>query len=324
MPTFRPFEAVNNRHHRLPEAGRIRLGRQVPTRNGKTRPDKLTTLRFTSNDKSSLETIAGLYGGTVEPWNNEWETITKAPEVPIVLPVDDPLGGTPIYELWSRGGLERRCDGETASCPKRVSDDEVVYEEQPCLCNHRQVAECKVTLRLSVVLPEVPFGGVWRVETHSWNAAAEIPGMVAAVQAFASRAGFVRAFLGIRQEERMEAGRKKQFIVPYLRMDDSVAGILAGSAGLSAIPPVTHRELAPVVPPAGVPGRADDVDAKTAKWRLVEAFEAQGMNKDEARQHAAEIWADRGDTPISEIILDALLADCEIADAELIPDSERF
>ncbi|MBU6430681.1 MAG: hypothetical protein KGR26_16805, partial [Cyanobacteria bacterium REEB65] len=194
--TFRPMAALADKQHRLPEQGRIRLGRQVQgtTKTGKqyTRPDKLTTLRFTSPNRDSIEQLARLYGGTVDPWQDEHEVVTDAPEVPIVLPTGDPLGNTPIYELWNRGGLARRCDGETVTCPKRVSDDEVEMAVEPCLCNARQLAECKVTVRLSVILPEVPFGGTWRVETHSWNAADELPGMVEAIRAFSQR-GFVRA-----------------------------------------------------------------------------------------------------------------------------------
>lgn len=44
---------------RLHEAGRIRIGVQVPTgKQGKTRPAKLTTLRFTGQDRRALERVA--------------------------------------------------------------------------------------------------------------------------------------------------------------------------------------------------------------------------------------------------------------------------
>ena len=57
---------------RLREAGRIRIGEQVPTKdrdgNPTTRPGKLERFRFTSPDKASMLAIADLCGGEVRPW----------------------------------------------------------------------------------------------------------------------------------------------------------------------------------------------------------------------------------------------------------------
>jgi hypothetical protein len=271
------------------------------------RPDKLTTLRFTSASRDAIDMLAKLYGGTVQPWETGWEVVTDAPEVPIVLPTDDPLGGTPIYELWTRGGLSRRYDGETAVCPKRISDDEVVMEEVPCVCNADQLAGCKVTVRLSVILPEVPFAGTWRVETHSWNAADELPGMVEAIRSFSER-GFVRAFLGIRVQEKMTAGKKSEFIVPYVRVQESVSDVLAGGAGLSAIP-------------AGPPRLAIEgpemVSAVDAKRALLAAV---GGDRDEA----VRLWGGRGSAPIERDELTDLLAECDVADGEIVDDGRPF
>ncbi len=94
------------------EVGRIRLGVQVPTANGKKRPAKLDRLRFTSARKTLLDTIARLYGGTVAPWqppkgNSQWEVITKAHALDVIVPPSD-MAFSQHYELWSAGGCQRR------------------------------------------------------------------------------------------------------------------------------------------------------------------------------------------------------------------------
>lgn len=306
MSTYRPMQPTAQARRRLPEAGRIRLGHQVRAQSGKMRPDKLSTLRFTSETRTLIEAIADLHGGAVKPWLNgkrqEFEVITESSEIPVILP-PDPLGDGATYEMWAGGSLQRRCDGEVAVCPTRVSNDEVAMVEKPCICNERQLAECKVTLRLNVIIPDIPFGGTWRLDTHSWNAEAELPGMVEAIQAFQS-AGFSRAVLGVRQEEKMVAGRKQNYIVPYLRSDVSVQQALEGKANLLAIPgqPVAVREIGPgpgtpeaeagVERPVEGPAAPPVYTRMDAKHRLKAV-----VNGDNAK--AKEIWdqAGWGDAP---------------------------
>ena len=319
MPTMQPVRALSDRSWRMPEAGRIRLGRKVPTSNGKSRPDKLTTLRFTSQRGELVAAAAAKYGGAVAPWQNgnhqEWEVVTEASEVPVVLPSEGALGAGPSYELYSGGGLLRRCDGEWAVCPQRVSDDEVAMEKRACICLAKGVLECKPTIQLSVILPELPFAGTWRVVSHSWNALEELPGMVEAVRQFTARR-FVRAFLGLRQEERMEAGKKKEFCVPYLRLDTSVNEALEGGAALDAIPASpAFAEIG-----AGAPVTLPVIEAKQ---RLLDAM---GGDK----QAAAEAWAKAGfrvdPAPANAVVeverLEQLIAEVGIADAELIEDDD--
>ncbi|MFC1740174.1 hypothetical protein ACFL0N_01685, partial [Pseudomonadota bacterium] len=98
--------------------GEIRLGDTVPTSGGKTRPRKLETFRLTSAAKGILEQAASLWGGDVTPWQAtpnsapKWQITTGVAELPVIVPPQDPDDLT-WYELWSAGGLQRRCDGET-------------------------------------------------------------------------------------------------------------------------------------------------------------------------------------------------------------------
>lgn len=253
MATFRPMAPTAQARRRLPECGRIRLGIRTIARSGKEKPERIQTLRFTSETRPLIDALAGIHGGQVKPWRNgtrdEFEVISDAAEIPVILP-PDPIGDGAIYELWGGGSLQRRCDGVTAVCPTRVSDDEVAMVERECICNAKERVECKVTLRLNVIIPDIPFAGVWRCDTHSWNAEKELPGMVEALHAFAS-AGFSRAIFGVRAEESMIAGRKQHFNVPYLRTDASVQQALEGAGAVAAIAAVPLRQIGPAPLPCG-------------------------------------------------------------------------
>ena len=83
--------AVLDLQRRSLQISRIRTGIQVPTGSkGKTRPEKLTTFRFTSGANHAIEAVSALYGGEVRPWKNgsrnEWEVITKVAAVGITVP----------------------------------------------------------------------------------------------------------------------------------------------------------------------------------------------------------------------------------------------
>ena len=60
--------AIKTLQSRLTQVGVIRLGQKVPTNNGRLRPEKLETLRFTSPSKQLIDAVASLYGGEVKPW----------------------------------------------------------------------------------------------------------------------------------------------------------------------------------------------------------------------------------------------------------------
>jgi hypothetical protein len=206
----------------------------------------LDTFRFTSHDEAALVQIAGMYGGEVRPWNdakvarNQFEVITAASEIQIVLP-PDPLGGTPIYEKWSGGGCDRRCDG--LSCQTLVQGpDGPEPTDVGCMCAANESMECEPRTRLSVMLASVRFGGVWRLETKSWNAAQEMPGMVELIQGLQER-GLTRGVLALKPRRSVVAGQTRQFIVPVLGVEDSLEAIASGAAQLGAIAEPSMAEL---------------------------------------------------------------------------------
>lgn len=232
--------------HRVPEQGRVRMGVKVVGKDGKTRPKKLSRLRFTSADKHALDVIAEKYGGTVEPWSDGptdglYQVTVTTAKIPVVLP-PDPLSGTPIYEHWSGGGCLRRCDGLRCTLPLADNagpDAEPAVVDCPCRAENRML--CKPRTRLNVVLREVPFGGTWRLESTGWNAAEELPGMVEMVMRV-QEIGMVMGELGIEERKRVVNGQTKRFVVPALSLPESIDALAAGEMRLHALGKV--REIA--------------------------------------------------------------------------------
>jgi len=158
---------IKDLQRRLTQVGVIRLGGEKT--NPKRPGAKLETLRFTSPSKRLVDAVAALYGGDVQPWVSpsgpEWQVTTNAREIPVLVP---PQRIDPNYELWGNGFRDRMCNGET----ERIRD-------QACMCARALAAtgkrECKPTTRMSLMLADILSLGTWKLESHGWNAAAELP-----------------------------------------------------------------------------------------------------------------------------------------------------
>lgn len=225
--------------HRPPEAGRLRFGIEVTgtSKAGKkyTAPKAIDTWRFTSPNLAQVEAAASVYGGEVEPWNNpkatpakQWQCISPSNSIDVWLPPD---GLSINYELWTAKGCERRCDGETCvdnSMGQRQSVD--------CICAMEEGrAQCKAKSRLNVLLPGVPFSGVWRMETASENFAYEAPGMLAIVWERMERRQIVpvRLVLDSRTRKTIDGTGKpvtSHFVVPRVEIDITLFDLAHGPA----------------------------------------------------------------------------------------------
>ena len=213
--------------HKMPIQGRIRLGTKHPQ---KGYPMSLETFRFTSQHQDAITELSVLYGGDVKPWNKQWEVITEVSTVPVILPLN-PLGDTPQYELWSGGGRMRTCDGETCIVPAKTPDG-MELEDRPCICDKQNVLECSVQTRLLVVLREIKFGGAWMLSSTGWNAAKELPGMVAMVQGVQGM-GLTTAKLALEKRQSKQPGQGvKNFVVPVLQPDVSLDALAQGQGSI--------------------------------------------------------------------------------------------
>jgi hypothetical protein len=222
---------------RMAEQGRIRLGERTAKA-----MRALDVFRFTSADKAALDQLAALYGGVVQPWTdpkanpqNQWQLKSEASDIRVFLP----SGALSVwYEKWGGKGAERRCDGIDVEVPSR--DPNEPYQTVPCICSQRNLMECKPYTRLNVILPEVNFGGVWRLETKSWAAAHEMPAMEAVLQELQTR-GILEARL-ILAKQSIEGGRR-QFVVPKLVLGVSTQAILEGAARVGSLAQPARAEL---------------------------------------------------------------------------------
>lgn len=247
---------------RLTEVGRIRIGEVKPTQSGKTRPAKLDRFRFTSPDKPLLEQIAALYGGTVEAWTpqgggaQQWEVLTNAASIPVVVP-PEPI--TQFMELWSGGGCTRRCDGENE-----------LRSGEACLCAADDNMVCKPTTRLSVMLRDVQSIGVFRLESHGWNAAAELPGMA---ELLARAGGYIDGRLYLKPVRSVADGQTRDFMVPALAVDGlTPKQLLSGAAALTAVEGGKQQQAIESAP-------ANSID-----WDLVASDAARLNTVEDARE----------------------------------------
>lgn len=236
---------IINLQRGIAEAGRIRIGQQVPAGKGKTRPAKLETFRLTSADRRRIEQAAELFGGTVEEWDapagNQWQVITKANAIDVIVPPSD-LSFSQSYELWSAGGCQRRCDGQTES-----------IGERPCVCDPDN-RECDIHTRLSVLIRDLPGFGVWRLDTQGWYAARELNGAVQMIQLAAGHGALLPARLRLEQRAVKRPGKDgkpvtQRFAVPVLDIEVTPAQLLAGRAPIEPLQIVAAQErLAPLTP----------------------------------------------------------------------------
>jgi hypothetical protein len=204
-----------NIQRRAAEHGRLRTGYTQGNR-----PVRSATWVVTSHSEEHVRTAAQLWGGEPEQWQplnqtiSQWRVITKASSIEALITPGDPLNQ--YNEMWSKGGCQRRCDGETE-----------LLSRQSCLCA-RQFGEnwheqkkgtvCSATSRMNVMLPDLSGMGMWRAETHSFYAAQEWGGMVDMVLAGTNGDGFVPVTLRIEPRQRVANGETKKFPVVVVEL----------------------------------------------------------------------------------------------------------
>ena len=278
------------------ELGRIRLGEKIPVGTaGKSRPAKLEAFRFTSPSAGYIKDLAQLYGGDVREWDNngkpEWEVYTAAKSIPVIAV----RGGLSQWlEHWSGGGCQRRCDGERE-----------ILSDSPCICaTENRDRICKPTTRLSVMLPELEAIGVWRLETHGWNAAAEIPAVAELAQFVGD---LVPANLHLVERRSVKDGKTSRFVVPVLdlqigtaRLKEIVAAKSGAAPAVAASPERAAIEARTDASPAYLAelDKAVSVDDCTLIWRTAgQAGHLSDELKAAITAKAASITAANFETP---------------------------
>lgn len=287
---------IRDLSRRIVEAGRIRTGGEKPAKGmGRAIP----TFRFTSADQEAIEQVAAIYGGTPEPWasaptRGQWQVVSEASEINVVLP-PDPLSGSPNYELWDGKGNQRRCDGEQCTILQPGPDGPEPVDV-PCICAEEDRLVCKPRTRLSVILPDVRFSGVWRYQSNTSKIVAEeMPGMVALIQSLQDK-GLVRALLAIEHRKSVVLGETHHFTIPVLRVAETMDAIVAGATRVGSL-------VGPPPPPALEPGSTTyDLTEGLAWDRTVD--EAASVFQDSATRAMVDTYATSGDEPIDAQVID--------------------
>ena len=265
----RDIQPIGEHRVRLREHGRIRMGAKTEaTGSRRASFDKLPNFRFTSTDRDVLEELAVLYGGPVTEWHDtranppdqfQLHSESNRLEVYII------EGGLSIwYEMWSDGGLQRRCDGNTVSL-----DD----TDGPCICRRNGALQCRPTTRLRVILPGITFGGVWRLESKGWNAMQELDATEQLLFGL-TQSQIIRAFVGMEQRKRVVKGKTQHFVVPYLQPAVSIDRMLEGEGTVRALAQVENLSLpqpAPLPDAAAAPADTDlDEDGTIIDAEVIE------------------------------------------------------
>jgi hypothetical protein len=253
-----------NIQRRAAEHGRLRTG--FTKGNG---PARSATWIITSHSEEHVHRAAELWGGEPEQWTplnsniSQWRVITKASSIEALITPGDPLNQ--YNELWTKGGCQRRCDGQTE-----------LLSRQPCICarqfgedwhQQRKGTVCSTTSRLNVMLPDLSGMGMWRAETHSFYAASEWGGMVDMVLAGTNGQGFVPVTLRIEPRQAVREGKTKKFPVVVVELRgvtprQALAGPMTAAVALD--PAASGQAVAAIEAPKGRDWIADAKGALTS------------------------------------------------------------
>ena len=264
------------------QVGRIRIGKTVPTQSGKTRPEKIDRFRITTPAEHLARQIADLYGGEPKLWNpqgggaQQWEVFTEAKMLDVVVP---PKAMTQWLEHWQGPSCALRCDGIRE-----------MLKDQPCVCGpDPEARKCKPTTRVNLMLARIPTIGVWRLETHGYYAAVQIPPVVELLQ---SMGGYQPAALTLVAASRTVDGKKKSWFVPQLDITHAPAaaimgtGVHLGIETANAGRPAIGAGLTPV---DGSPASAPEDDDDTIPGEVVDDQPAASAPTPAAEPETARI-----------------------------------
>lgn len=241
-----PIHTLQRRGRQI---GEIRIGIQVKTKSGRMAPSKLEAFRFTTKSPTIAEAVAQLFGGTARPvelLNSDKtnEVVTDVTELPVMVPPGENVVSQ-WMELWSKGGCQRRCDGEIEQ-----------LTQSPCKCPFDQDqrnemaksgAACKPVTRLNVMLPDLPDLGVWLISSNGWNSAQELGGTAEVLAAARDKGQIIPATLRLEQRQSVKAGQTRKFAVPVLELGHSLrqmATLGAGNDITTALPPPPPQAVA--------------------------------------------------------------------------------
>lgn len=246
---------------RFPEIGRIRCGDKATyTKQDGTqgsRPQKLDKFRLTSGALDALNRVADVYGGEPRPWEDapsgrQFQLYISSETLDVLVPPGQVL--TQAFELWSGGGCQRRCNGlamdDGQACPCAIEFPEMDARKEAA----QKGRACKLTTRLSLWLPKVPGLSMWRLESHGYYAASELPGIADLLSAATESHKPIPATLRlVPRTDKGPDGKKRDWFVPQLDPTMSVPEVFGVLSGRVEAPALVGPVNAPAIGTATTP-----------------------------------------------------------------------
>lgn len=178
--------------------------------------------------------------------------------------------------------------------PVRGSDEMM---EQPCVCIQQGVRECSPKTRVSVLIPNIDFSGVWRYETGSEQAARTTRPMMAIIDKLRNGDELLPVKMVLEQRKEVKNGQTRHYSLVTWHLPVTMDQMLGGSAGYKPQIEAPQSEALPVgegepeptpadtLPEPDEPGDEDIVDAEIVEEDDVPAT---GMSRQEAMALARE------------------------------------
>lgn len=220
--------SIINLQLRMRQIGSIRMGYSEPGRNGGKQPKRSKTWRLTSPDKHPLEVMKSLFGGTIIDFPqgrvDKFCLVTDVTELPVAVTATEE---TQWMEHWQEGKCVLRCDGCTIVGPRTSPQ-----RGKPCLCRRKYPVEedrieaakkqlaCAIQTRVSMMIPDAPDLGLWRLDTKGFYAATELP-LTLRFLRFCLARGMAKIDCTLAIEQRKN-GEGQPFPVPVIRVSQSV------------------------------------------------------------------------------------------------------
>jgi len=189
---------------RLPRLGKIRLGLKVKNTKGKEYPKEVPYLVVPPE-------VQAVYG-------------EKPTEIDVMLPLDDLDAVFPVsYKFYGSGkGLKCNGDGEIAYFANDVTKE---TEERKCPCENLTNGKCKQSGTLSVMLQKINVGGIYQINTSSFNSIVDLASGIDYVKALVGRVAMVPLKLKRVATETHHDEKKQTHYTLQLVMDANIDAI---------------------------------------------------------------------------------------------------
>lgn len=203
----------------------------------------------------SAPEVAAVYGDTPTVFD------------PIIIPVEDEdVVAAHYYRMY--GGMQRLlCKGDNNKASRRVDADKLkedgdlspaawdakntVWQEISCSCPFLG-KECRESLYLRFVLPDVPGIGVWQLRTNSYQSIEQLQGCISLVRAIAGHVAGIPLKLSLEPKTTYSQGRGGQVTNYILNLE------VSGSVTIPQLAAMGAKRAALPAPGLGIDADYDD------------------------------------------------------------------